>query len=97
VTRARTLPAARHRVYRLAPDLLLVFKPRGHSEAEHAHSRRQRLRVLRGRLQVRTRTQTIRLEPGSRALNLAANRPHATVAMADTWLIAETLPDVVRA
>ena len=48
----RALPRRRHAVYRLAPDLLLVFKPRGHREAMHAHPYRQRLQVLRGSLAV---------------------------------------------
>jgi quercetin dioxygenase-like cupin family protein len=89
VTRARSLPADRHAVYRLAPDLLLVFKPRGHREAEHAHPHRQRLRVLRGRLLVTTAARSVRLGPRSRALTLAAGRVHRTVAVEDTWLLAE--------
>jgi len=89
--RIRPLRGARHAVYRLAPGLLLVFKPRGHREAEHAHPHRQRLRVLRGELVVRIGTRRITLEPGSRPLLLAAGREHDTVAVRDTWLIAEAL------
>jgi quercetin dioxygenase-like cupin family protein len=89
VTRIRTLPARRHAVYRLAPDLLLVFKPRGHVEAAHAHPHRQHLRILRGRLEVRMRARTIRLEAKSRPFTLPARGAHSTVALADTWLIAE--------
>ena len=81
-----------HTVFLLAPDLLLVFKPRGHREAAHVHPRRQRLRVLRGRLLVRTAQRVITLEPSSRPLVLGAGRTHATQAAADTWLIAERLP-----
>lgn len=87
----RTLRGARHAVYRLAPDLLLVFKPRGHREAEHAHPHRQRLRVLRGELAVRMGTRRVTLAPRSRPLLLTAGRAHDTVAMRDTWLIAEAL------
>jgi hypothetical protein len=76
-------------VYRLAPDLLLVFKPRGHIEAEHAHPRRQRLRVLRGRLQIRTPRRTVVLSPASRPLTQPARRRHATAALSDTWLLVE--------
>ena len=90
MTRIRTLPARRHAVYRLAPDLLLVFKPRGHVEAEHAHPHRQRLRVLSGRLDVRVANRIIRLGANSRTYTLGANRSHTTVARTDTWLIAET-------
>jgi hypothetical protein len=84
-------PGGRHAVYRLAADLLLVFKPRGHSEAEHAHPHAQRLRVLRGRLEIRTATRVIRLGPRSRPLRLAAERRHATRALTDTWLIVDTV------
>jgi quercetin dioxygenase-like cupin family protein len=90
--RIRALGANRRAVYRLAPDLLLVFKPRGHREAEHAHPQRQRLRVLRGRLAVRLGTRRVILEPGSRALVLAAGRTHDTLALRATWLVAESLP-----
>lgn len=54
--------------------------------AKHAHPHAQRLQVLHGRLEVRTRTRTILLNPGDRSF-LAANRPHATIGLADTWLI----------
>ena len=90
--RVRELATSRHTVYRLAPDLLLVFKPRGHREAEHVHPHRQRLRVLRGRLAVYTATRTVHLIARNRALTLAAGRAHATLAIEDTWLLAETLP-----
>jgi quercetin dioxygenase-like cupin family protein len=89
--RVRALPITRHAVYRLAPDLLLVFKPRGHREAEHAHPRRQRLRVLRGRLAVHLGTGRVLLEPASRPLVLPAGRVHGTVAERATWLVAESL------
>ena len=55
----RLLASRRHAVFRLAPDLLLVFKPRGHREDEHHHPHRQRLRVLRGQLVVHTGTRRI--------------------------------------
>jgi quercetin dioxygenase-like cupin family protein len=89
--RRRTLPRTGHAVYRLAPNLLLVFKPRGHREAEHAHPHRQRLRVLRGALLVRTARRTLTLRADSRSLTLAAGRVHGTFAAQDTWLIAESL------
>jgi len=76
-------------VHRLAPDLLAVFKPRGHEELEHAHSRRQRLLVLRGRLLVRTARRSLVLRPRDPALTLRAHQRHATTALADTWVIAE--------
>ena len=81
----------RHSVFALAPDLLLVFKPRGHREAPHAHPYPQRLRVLRGRLEVRTARGDTVVEAGGRALRIAAGREHATRARSDTWLIAEKL------
>jgi hypothetical protein len=87
VTRVRSLPAARHAVYRLAADLLLVFKPRGHREPFHAHPYRQRLRVVRGRLEVATRRRRFRLSPRSGEVTLAAGRAHATNALVDTWLL----------
>lgn len=80
-----------HAVYELAPGLLLVFKPRGHREAMHAHAHAQRLRVLRGRLEVRTARGAVRIDASARPLRIAAGRAHATRACADTWLIAERL------
>lgn len=84
--------ARRHAVYELAPGLLLVFKPRGHREVTHAHAHGQRLRVLRGALEVRTARGVVRVAAGGRPLRIAAGRAHATRALADTWLIAERLP-----
>jgi quercetin dioxygenase-like cupin family protein len=91
MARRRRLTTHAHAVYRLAPDLLLVFKPRGHREDTHAHPHRQRLRVLRGRLEVRAGGRRIILD-GARPLTLAAGRSHSTRALADTWLTAESLP-----
>jgi hypothetical protein len=87
----RALQAAGHAVYRLAPGLLLVFKPRGHREALHAHPHRQRLRLLRGRLRVDTARGAVTLTANSRPYVLAAGREHRTHALADTWLIAESI------
>jgi quercetin dioxygenase-like cupin family protein len=88
----RLLLASRHAVFRLTPDLLLVFKPRGHHEKEHSHPHRQRLRVLSGQIEVRTGKRTIVLRSNSRPLMLAAGRAHVTLALEETWLIAESLP-----
>ena len=86
----RSLAGRKHAVYRLAPDLLLVFKPRGHREEEHSHPHRQKLRVLSGALAVRTaRGETI-LRPQSPPLRLAAGRAHSTRALQDTWVLAES-------
>jgi hypothetical protein len=89
VTRTVTLAAGRHAIYRLAPDLLLVFKPRRHREADHAHPHLQRLRVLRGRLEVETGAASTVLDASSAALVLEAGQRHATEALEDTWLLAE--------
>ena len=86
-----------HAVYELTPDLLLVFKPRGHREATHAHPYAQRLRVLRGRLEVRTARGVVRVAAGDRPLRIAAERSHSTRALADTWLLVERLSAAVRA
>lgn len=86
-----SLDASRHAVYRLAPRLLLVFKPRGHRESEHAHTHGQRLRVLSGALLVRTARSALTLDDPDTPLTLAAGRRHATEALADTWLVAETV------
>ena len=86
------LPADGHAVYRLGAGLLLVFKPRGHTEEPHAHAYRQTLRILRGALRVRTARSTQVIRPSSKPLTMAAGRRHATDALADTWLIAESPP-----
>lgn len=85
------LSTRRHAVFRLAPDLLLVFKPRGHREEAHAHAHQQRLRVLRGALRVRIGARTVTLRPSSRPFNLRAGRAHETLAVQDTWLLAEAM------
>lgn len=84
------LPTDGHAVYRLGPGLLLVFKPRGHTEEPHAHAYRQTLRVLRGALRVRMARRTALLRPASTPLTLGAGRRHATDAIEDTWLVAES-------
>ena len=88
------LPLAtdRHAVYRLGPDLLLVFKPRGHREAAHAHPYGQSLRVVRGLLAVE-RGGRVDLVAGDGALAVAANEPHATEAREDTWVVVASRPD----
>jgi quercetin dioxygenase-like cupin family protein len=79
------LATDRHAVYRLGPDLLLVFKPRGHREAAHAHPHSQRLRVLRGLLAVERADRT-ELVGEDGTLTVAANESHATEAREDTWV-----------
>ena len=92
----RLLATNRHAVFRLTPDLLLVFKPRGHREGEHAHEHRQRLRVLRGQLEMRIGKRTIVLRTDDPPFTLAAGRAHATLALEDTWLVAESRPVMRR-
>jgi len=86
---ALALEPSGHALFRLAPDLLLVFKPRGHRESEHAHGHAQRLRVLRGRLAVATARRVVVLVPASCPLAIPAGRRHATEALTDVWLVAE--------
>ena len=88
----RKLAVRGHTVFEIGPDLLLVFKPQGHAEPEHAHPYDQVLRILRGRLQVETSRCARRLVPASRPLRLPAGSVHATQALADTWLVAERRP-----
>jgi len=88
----RLLSTRRHAVFRLAPGLLLVFKPRGHREETHAHPYRQRLQVLRGQLIVRTAEGVSTLHPRNDPLVLETGRAHGTFAPVDTWVIAEALP-----
>jgi mannose-6-phosphate isomerase-like protein (cupin superfamily) len=88
--RLRALAGSQHAIYRLAPGLLLVRKPRGHHEAAHCHPYRQRWRVLRGELIVGLGTRRVRLHPGSRPLLVAAGRVHDTVAVRGTWLLVES-------
>lgn len=87
--RFATLPARAHAVYELAPGLLLVFKPRGHRESLHAHPYPQRLRVLRGCLEVTTARGVLVVDAGARALRIVAGRAHATRARRDTWLLVD--------
>jgi hypothetical protein len=86
-----------HAVYRLGPELLLVFKPRGHTEEPHAHAYRQTLRILRGALRVRTARSVRVIRPTSLPLTLVAGRRHATEALDDTWLVAESAAGTRRA
>ncbi len=79
-------------VYELGADLLLVFKPRGYVATEHAHPHAQRLRVLRGCLRVVSTRREGRVE-ASAPYVLEAGELHSTEALADTWLVAENLPD----
>lgn len=74
-----------------------MFKPRGHRESEHAHPHRQRLRVLRGELRIETARRVLTLDDADEPLTLAAGRRHTTEALADTWLVAETLAPKPRA
>ena len=93
---ARDLSGRRHAVFRLAPGLLLIFKPHGHREPLHVHEHGQRLRVLRGALRVGLYGRQIILRPGSASLRIAAGRVHETVAVLDTWLLAEAVPRPAR-
>ncbi|MBU6280740.1 hypothetical protein KGQ64_00765 [bacterium] len=76
-------------MFGLAPDLLLVFKPRGHAEESHVHPHGQVLRVLRGRLRVESGGRGRHLGPASSPMRLRAGTPHSTRALADTWLAVE--------
>ncbi len=79
-----------HTILWLTEDLLLVFKPRGHREAEHAHPHAQRFRILRGVLRIRRSGRTVTLRPDSRPLTVPAGRAHETWALTDTWLVVES-------
>ncbi len=56
------------------------------------HAYRQTLRILRGALRVRTARRAQVIRPSSAPLTIAAGRRHATDALADTWLVAESPP-----
>ncbi|MFN8644463.1 MAG: hypothetical protein U0802_23440 [Candidatus Binatia bacterium] len=85
----RPLTPGGHAVWELAPGLLLVFKPRGHREAIHAHPHGQRLRVLRGALEIRT-ARGVRRLAGERAGGAHRGRARARDPGAGRpWLIAE--------
>lgn len=81
-----------HQVQTLAADLLLVFKPKGHEESEHSHRHGQKLRVLRGALEIRRGQRRRVIDADSRVLVIAAGQMHRTIALEDTWLVAEALP-----
>jgi len=80
-----------HRVYELSPGLLLVFKPRRHLERRHAHDYKQRIRLLRGRLELRLGERLRVLARGRPVATIPAGRPHRTRALEDTWLIVERI------
>lgn len=82
----RCLSPRRHTVYRLAPDLLLVFKPCGHTEPEHTHAWPQTLTVLAGELRVVAGGRTTVLFPGSPVYDIPTGTLHATTALQPTWL-----------
>ncbi len=84
---------ARHAIHTLADDVLLVFKPAGHREAEHRHDFSQHLRVVRGRLLVQVGASQHDLTPASPELTLAPGTPHATLAVSDTWVLARRSHD----
>lgn len=84
---------ARHAIHTLAADVLLVFKPTGHREAEHRHDFAQHLRVVRGRLLVQVGAQQHDITPASPELTLAPGTPHTTLAVIDTWLLARRSHD----
>src|SRR5215467_3207956 len=90
-SKRRSLRVAGHEVFDLDTDLLLVFKPREHAEDTHAHAYSQRLRVLRGELEVRVGRRRLTLTIESQPYVLRAGRKHATLALQDTWLVAERL------
>lgn len=77
-------------MYRLASDLLLVFKPCGHREPTHAHPYCQRLRLLRGRLAVNLGARRVTLTPTSDRLTVRARLAHGTEALQDTWVLVES-------
>jgi quercetin dioxygenase-like cupin family protein len=86
------LDARVHAAYELAPDLLLVRKPAGHTEHEHSHPHALRLRVVRGRLAVRLGDHETILDEEHPACCIAAGVPHATEALEPTWVLVERDP-----
>jgi hypothetical protein len=91
----RPIPGARvrrHAIWRLAPDLLLVFKPRKHREASHAHEHAQRLYVVAGCLEVNLGGRARILRASSRPMRIPSGRIHTTIALEDTWLVARAEP-----
>lgn len=94
--RVRRLAPRRRTVLELAPDLLLVFKPRGHVEEPHLHPHGQTLQVLRGCLVVEIGGRSRRLRPGTPVLRVGARTRHATRSVEDTWLVVERRRPRVR-
>jgi hypothetical protein len=90
--RRASLRSNSHAVYELAPDLLLVFKPKGHHEAAHSHPHRQRLRVVRGRLIVHAGKRGAALTPATPPFTLPPHCAHATTAAEATWVVVERGP-----
>lgn len=82
-------PPRPHSVLALEDDLLLVFKPAGHTEPAHLHDYDQTLRILRGRLTVRIGTTEQTLSTASPPLRIRRGTLHSTVAGEATWLAVE--------
>jgi quercetin dioxygenase-like cupin family protein len=81
----------RPRLHELAPGMLLVFKPRHHLERRHAHDYKQKIRLLRGKLELRLGGRRRLLGGGAPVATIPAGRPHRTRALEDTWLIVERI------
>lgn len=82
-------PPRPHSVLALEDDLLLVFKPAGHTEPVHVHDYDQTLHLLRGRLTVRIGTADLTLSADCPNLRIREGTPHSTVADEATWLAVE--------
>lgn len=85
----RLLYESRHAVFLLEDDLLLVFKPSGHTESAHQHDRDQSLRVLRGSLQLDFGGHVRVVHAGDDAVVVPAGSAHATRALTATWLLVQ--------
>lgn len=76
-------------IFELSPDRFLVFRPRDYQHGPHAHAEGYRLRVIKGRIEVRVGERRTVVDASRRGLTLEPGKAHTTRALEDTWAIVE--------
>lgn len=76
-------------IFELSPDRFLVFRPRDYQHGPHAHADGYRLRVIKGRIEVRVGQRRMVVDASRRGVTLEPGKAHTTRALEDTWAIVE--------